>query len=249
MLVIFPVKDRIALLPYFFRYYQSIGATRFICCLFLGKNNPIYPEIEAWKSKVDLEIRDGVLDESVWCGPTEAEAIDRIRDTLSEPWHVLADLDEFYWLPKGTTLQDMVAKLEAGNFHAASCHFIDRFAADGSLVPPGEMLDSTYPLATNLTRITGACFDKTNLMRTTAPLLSGHHGVKEGVPSLAWGECHHFKWMPGILEIVEQRSLNFRNLRLPWAEEGFKTTAKFVNGKLNLADPDLKTWPAPLLGV
>lgn len=249
MLVLFTVKDRIALLPYFIRYYQSIGASRFICCLFTGRRNPIYPEIEAWESKVDLEIRDGVMYESVWCGPTEAEAIDHIRSTLVDRWHVIADLDEFYWLPKGTTLQHMAAKLEAANCEAASCHLIDRIAADGSLVYPGETLDGTYPLACNLTRSIGAAYDKVAVVKPTTPLISGHHGVKEGTRSLAWGEYHHFKWLPGILEIIQQRSIHFRELKIPWAEEGYKTSAKFTNSKLNLNDPALKTWPAPLLGI
>jgi len=248
MLVLFTTKDRIALLPYFFRYYLSIGATRFICCLFQGRNNPHYPEIEAWKGKVDLEIRDGVMEEAVWCGPADAKAVDRIRATLRDPWHVVADLDEFYWTA-GVTLQDMMARLEAGGYAASVCRLVDRFAADGSLVAPGETLDGTYPLATNLTESFGACCFKLNIVRTTLELRSGHHDTQHGAPLLAWGECHHFKWVPGILEILEERVHRLRKLNLPWSEEGIRTKAKFVNGKLNFKDPDLKTWPAPLLGI
>lgn len=248
MLVIFALKDRALLLPYFLKHYQNLGATRFICGLYDGRKNPLYPEVEAWTRKVNLEIRDGASHSDDWCGPHEAAGIDRIRATVSDPWHVIADLDEFYWLPAGTTLQDIVAKLEAGGYDAATAHLIDRIAADGSLVAPGETLDGTYPLATNLTGSVGACIDKAVIVKTTASLLSGHHGLREGT-GLAWGECHHIKWLPGILEILEKRVPHLRRMGLPWSEEGRLICDKFVNGKLNFNDPSIKTWPAPLLGV
>ena len=147
------------------------------------------------------------------------------------------------------TLQDIVAMLEEKGCHASTAHLIDRIAADGSLVFPVETLDETYPLATNITGSIGASIDKAMIVKTTASLLSGHHGVREGTPALAWGECHHFKWMPGVLDVIEERSRHFRGLKLPWAEEGYQTSAKFTNGKLNFNDPTIKTRPAPLLGI
>jgi len=248
MLVVFTAKDRMALLPYFFRYYLSIGATRFLCCLQQGQNNALYETVAAWKTKLDLEIKPTGL-VLPWCGPNEAFEVEHIRAGIKDPWHVIADLDEFYWLPKGTTLQDMVAKLEAGNFKAASCHLIDRIATDGSLVAPGETLDDTYPLAFNLTRAIGACFDKIAIVRTGTPLRSGHHGLADDSPVLAWGEFHHFKWLPGILALLDKRSTDLTRLGLPWAGEGWKVIDKFVDGKLNFNDPDIQTWPAPLLGI
>jgi len=250
MLVVFTAKDRIALLPYFFRYYLSIGATRFLCCLYRGQKNPLYPAIENWRNYLDLKIQStGDFDVEAYCGPSEAAAVERIRATLTDPWHVIADLDEFYWLPPGTTLQNMVVKLEAGKYTAASCHLIDRIAEDGSLAPPGAMLDITYPLAFNLTQAIGACPNKIAIVSARTPLQSGHHNVADGSPTLAWGEFHHFKWLPGIIELLVERSVYFTRLGLPWAAEGWRTAGMFIDGKLDLKNPAIKTWLAPPVGV
>src|SRR5574337_562881 len=126
MLVVFTVKDRIRLLPYFIEYYRYMGASRFVCCLASGTRNPLYQEIEAWKQVIDLEIRPTVDDHpATWCGPAEQGAVEAIRRTLPEPWHIMADLDEFYWLPPGMKLQDMQKMLDEGGYVASTCQ-VDR---------------------------------------------------------------------------------------------------------------------------
>lgn len=233
MLVVFTVKDRIKLLPYFLAYYQKIGATRFLCCLASGTGNPLYPEIEAWKGKVDLEIRPTVDDHpNVWCGPAEQGAIEAIRRTIPEPWHIIADLDEFYWLPPGMKLQDMRKMLEDGGFDASTCHLRDRISDTLRLVDPGPVLDQTYPLVCNITSLVGGCMNKVALVKSSVPIGSGHHGLVERRPTLAWGEYHHFKWLPGVLDLVVERSKNFERLGLSWYAEGLKTAALFQDGKL-----------------
>lgn len=248
MLALVTVKDRIALLPHFFRYYQALGCSRFICALYNGQENPLYEEVCAWKDKFNVEVRPSICcDPSEWCGKLEAEAVEEIRRTLSDQWHVMADLDEFYWLPDGLKVQDIAQKLETGSYTAATTFMIDRIAADGALAAPGPSLDDTYPLACNITQSVGGCPHKIMLVRSTTPLWSGHHYVGDDSRVLHYGECHHFKWMPGILELLMERYESYVKLELPWAVEGPKTLAKFVNGKLNFADPDIRTWPAPSL--
>jgi hypothetical protein len=248
MLVVFTVKDRIKLLPYFFQYYRKMGATRFVCCLADGFDNPLFEEIESWKSVVDLEIRATIsTDPAVWCGPSEQGAVEVIRRNLSEPWHIMADLDEFYWLPPGMSLLDMLDKLTAGGYVASTCHLLDRIAEDGSLADPGQILDTTYPTACDITAKVGGCIDKVALVRTDIPLHSGHHSVDSYAPTLAWGEFHHFKWLPGVLNFLVERSRNFERLGLSWFAEGFKTAELFQNGKLDLTK--VTTSRAPVIEI
>lgn len=250
MLAIVTIKDRIALLPYFLRYYQSVGCSRFIVALYQGTENPLYPAIEEFRSVADLEIRTSVCcPPDQWCGQVEAEAVERIRQTLPDQWHVIADLDEFYWMPEGRKLQEVAQNAQEEGYGAVTTFLADRIAQDGSLTPPGESLCETYPLACNLTESVGGCRHKILLARMSVPLWSGHHFVADKTPVKHYGECQHFKWQPGVLDFLMARYEAYTRLKLPWAIEGPKTVEKFVNGKLNMADPSIRTWPAVRLGI
>jgi hypothetical protein len=251
VLVIFTIKDRAALLPYFLRYYQRMGATRFLCYLFNGAQNPLYPEVEAWKSKVPLIIRASLYGPAEeWTVEEETMVIEADRRLMPPQWHVMADLDEFYLPPCHLDLPQAARELARQGYQAAMTCLTDRIAADGTLPPPGPTLDETYPLACNLTDLLGALCDKVMLVRSDVPLWPGHHTiVNPFTPFRSWGQVHHFKWLPGILSVLRERYACYLKLPKPshYAHESLGATTFFSQDRLDLAR--VRTWPAVPIGI
>lgn len=224
MLVICPIFDRCDLLPYYLQYYSRLGATQFVVALWNGEKNPLYEVIKA-HSGYDISIRTS-LDCPVkdYNGPLESEGLNRIREEFRRPhqWYCLADLDEFCYFG-GRSLDRVVEEATAQGFTAVHGTFYDRVARDGQFPPvqPGKSLDSTFPMACDLTRCLGANFNKVPLSRFNVPVESGHHWTRGNV----WwnqAEVHHFKWSDGLMQRLRERDMYFTAQGLPWSGESAK---------------------------
>ena len=245
MTLLFPVKHDATLLPFFLTYYRRLGITRFVCALCNGRENPVWLQVREWTDQVD--VRFWYCDDAVYCGPLEARALERIRRTLPGPWHVVVDLDEFYWLPDRMTLPELVLRLDRGGYAGAHCSLVDRVAAGGLLVSPGYSLEASYPLACDLTRTLGANCHKVPVVQAGVKLLSGHHRLAGARPCLDIGELHHFKWRLGVESYLRARYKTLLGLRLAWAKESLDGAERCAGGRVRL--DGLRIWIPPALGI
>jgi len=250
MLVIFPVYDRIKLLPYFLRYYESIGATHFVCALFDGKRNPLYPKISAFQRKYKLDVRISVDSRVSEYNPlAEKIGLNIIRKEFSKKfrWYCIADLDEFHYFGGGT-LHDIVQKAEKLKFRAVGGVFVDRIAADGFFPAIHGSLDKTFPLGCDLTHCCESNNRKISLARSTVQIEFGHHEAKCKV---AWGgsETHHFKWHNSVRKAIAHRYKLYSKQNISWAATKLPAQLGIINRGVNLTFPGLHVRKASILGV
>ena len=251
MLVIFPVFNRIALLPYFLRYYVSMGATQFVCALHNGRENPLWDAIQAFAGKFQLEVQTSVVcGVDSYSGSAETPGLNRIRKNFAEQygWYCIADLDEFHFFG-GRTLSEIVREAEDRGFGAVHGQLVDRIAADGSLPDVQGLLDETFPLACDLSRCAGVPCRKIVLARGHVEIAPGHHLAASVRTWHNMAEVHHFKWVNGVREELAARGERYARLNLPWADECLRVLELIQNGGIDLSHPGLKMRTASMLGV
>lgn len=250
MLVLFPVHDRVSLLPYFLRYYTSIGATRFVCALFNGKANPVYAKIASFQTRYPLQICPSFVARVEKYNPfDEKRALNRLRLEFCEKaqWYCIADLDEFHYF-EGKSMLDAVRKAKRHKFQAVGGVLVDRLAANGKFPPIRGSLDKTFPLGSDLTYCCGGNNTKISLAKCQVEIEVGHHcaNVETG-----WGisETHHFKWFKGVRPNLIRRQKYYGQQCIPWAKTMLPNQIAIINGGINLNMPGLRLRTANKLGV
>jgi hypothetical protein len=221
MLVICPVFDRCELLPYYLRYYRTLGATHFVLAVWNGERNPIYEVLKHYDDG-SLSLRTSIeCDVKDYNGPLESTGLNKIVNEFRDRhrWYCLADMDEFCYFG-GRSMDRIVAEAESQGFTAIHGTFHDRFARDGKYppIPVGGSLDATFPMIADVTRCMGANFNKVPLSRSDVPVESGHH---HSSGKIWWNqvEVHHFKWTEGLVGRLRERDMYFTLQRLPWSGE------------------------------
>jgi hypothetical protein len=195
MLMIFPVFDRIKLLPYFLRYYSSQGVTQFVCALYNGERNLLYNQILHFKRCYNLHIRTSLICKIEEFSPQgETLGLNKIREEFAKEfeWYCIADLDEFHFCGSKTFFE-MVQEAEINGFNAIHGVFFDRIAEDGSFPEiQDKPLDETFPLSCNLTFCSGAGCNKIAFAKSNIRIECGHHRAEANVwPNMV--QVHHFK--------------------------------------------------------
>lgn len=250
MLVLFPVHDRVGLLPYFLRYYTSIGATRFVCALFNGKANPVYAKIASFQTRYPLQICPSFVARVEKYNPfDEKRALNRLRLEFCEKaqWYCIADLDEFHYF-EGKSMLDAVRKAKRHKFQAVGGVLVDRLAANGKFPPIRGSLDKTFPLGSDLTYCCGANNGKISLARYDVTIELGHHYT---YVEIGWGisETHHFKWSRGVYRTLALRQKFYSKQGVPWAKTELPVQLSLTRRGVNLAMPNLRLRKADKLGV
>jgi hypothetical protein len=261
MLIIVPINDRIELLPYFLRYYSSLGVTQFVCGLFNGESNPHHAAIKAWSARHPLQIRNSVcadmnIRNSVvagradhYCSDIDGPGLNRIREEFAADhrWYAIADLDEFHSFG-GPTLPEAAAEAERRGCEAVHGVFCDRISADGGFPEINGPLDGTFPLGCNLTARTGHWRDKIVLARSHVPITVGHHTAAAKV----WRNValvHHFKWSRGVDTRVAANYRTTQAKGIGWMLRALPPVLEVIANGVNLSDPLLHVAPAPKLGI
>jgi hypothetical protein len=250
MLVIFPIFNRIQLLPYFLRYYTSVGATQFVCALYHGKRNPLYKKINRYGARYPLAIRTSTNSRLTHYNPfEEMYGLNQVRREFTEQfrWYCIADLDEFHYF--GRRKMTTVARYaEEAGYAAVGGAMVDRIAANGQFPTIHGPLDRRFPLGCDLTASVGANPRKISLARSHIEIALGHH---EASAKTAWGgsETHHFKWHKGVYEILKTRYKYYHRQGLPWTESELPPQIRVIEEGVNLTDPKLHLRTARKLGV
>ena len=252
MLIIFPVLDRIKLLPFFLKYYASMGATQFVCALYNGERNPLYDQILSFASQYNLHLRTSVnCNFDRYSPQREMLGLNKIRMEFAgkSDWYGIADLDEFHFCG-GRTIPETIGEAEARKSNAVHGVFFDRIAAGGGFSEIGAAsLDDTFPLSCNLTFCSGAACNKIAFARSHVRIERGHHHAKTTVWRNAV-EVHHFKWQKGIFEMYEDRYRRFKRLGLPQANRELPAMLKLINRNgINIDNKKLAIKPASKIGI
>jgi hypothetical protein len=225
MTLVCPVFDRINLLPYFIKYYEKIGVTRFIFAV--------------WNAEVDLvsAIKERFVKHSEstsqvyiypsffstkeeYNGVKEHEALCSIISNKIPygEWYMIADMDEFHVFTQ--PIPELIKLADTGQFDAIGGELYDRVSVDEfpKRLDYSKTLDSQFPYVSDITRVVGANDRKVALIRGgTLPGL-GHHAVDE--PTIHNSVLtHHFKWTHGIVNRLHERKKNYTKQGLPWAGE------------------------------
>jgi hypothetical protein len=250
MLIIFPVYSRVKLLPYFLRYYSSIGITHFVCALYDGKNNPLYQQIIKFSTRYNLTVRTSIDSRVKPYNPyNEMHGLNKIRREFRKKydWYCIADLDEFHFF-NGLELIQVRQKAEKLGCVAAGGKFVDRVAENGAFPPIRGPLDETFPLGCDLTFCLGARHQKISMAQSNIEICLGHHNVKAKV---AWGlsETHHFKWHRGMKMTLQQRYKNYSKQGIPWAKRELPLQLRLAQSGINFDEPSLRIRRAQRLGI
>ncbi|MCW5555108.1 MAG: hypothetical protein KIS67_23455 [Verrucomicrobiae bacterium] len=250
MIVIFPVCDRIKLLPYFLRYYSSLGADEFACALYNGRKNPLFEEILSFRTQYNLHI-----DTSVACcfesyrGAHEVKGLNVIRETYASKarWYCIADLDEFHFF-NGKNLMDIASEAEQAGYEAVHGIFFDRIAADGTFPEIQGSLDNTFPMVCDLSRCAGLACRKITMAKGHVQITAGHHSVEANI----WrnvAQVHHFKWSAGVYEMMVDKYRRYKSQGLPWATHQLPRLLELIENGVDLSNPKLNTREAARLGI
>jgi hypothetical protein len=234
------------LLPYFFRYYSSIGATEFACILFYGQKNPAFAELVDYQKQFNLKIYPTASNSLEYDAAIECRTQNEVRLSYASQfsWYCIADLDEFCYFG-GKTLPVIAAEAESLGFEAIHGVYVDRLARDGSFPKINGSLDKAFPFGSNLTKCAGLNHRKVPIAKNHVPIRCGHHGTEANL----WREqakVHNFKWYEGIISIIEEkhrRRLSHGVTRTAALLELIKT------GGVDLSNPKLRVWKAAHLGV
>jgi hypothetical protein len=250
MLVIFSIYNRISLLPYFLRYYSSIGATRFECALYQGEKSRFYDDILKFKSKYDLHVRMSTnCPVHKFRGLSEVPALNAIRKEFASKfsWYCIADLDEFHFF-NGKTLSQVVEEAEEKGYDAIHGVFFDRISADGRFLKVKGRLDKTFPLVCHLTSLAGLRSDKVVLAKSHIEIFSGHHDVLSAKVWRNGAEVHHFKWTEGADEVVSNTLIRIRKQRLPYVPHMGRLWS-MTRHRIDVSDPRLSLRKASPIGI
>jgi hypothetical protein len=250
MMVIFPVFGKANLLPYFLRYYTSIGATRFLCALYQGEKNPLYEQIFSYEANYELKVVASThCARSRFSSIPEAVGLNKIRERFlkSRDWYCMADLDEFHYFG-GASLLEVSREAQRRGYSAVHGRFVDRITKDGSLPPIGGVLDERFPLGCNLTACIGLNCNKIMLARSHVIINPGHHNTR----AKTWQDItqvHHFKWNRGVAEDIDDRYRRYKSQGMSWVERVYPKTCRMVKNGIDLNMPMLNKWPAAKLGI
>lgn len=247
MLVIFGINDRADLLPYFTKYYASIGATHFACIITDGSRNPLYDTIRSYLADYDSSFFQSFRKDG-FSPHAESKVANRIRIEFSTrfQWYCVADLDEFYYF-SGQNFGEVIPEATARGFDAVHGLFVDRLSKDGTFPPICGTLDAAFPLGSNLSQCFGLIHHKIPLAKIHLKIGSGHHKVG----GKCWRrkvEVHHFKWHSGIVDSLQAKYARKLRQHPAWANRVLEMLNAIRGGTLN-DRPRLRLWTASKLGV
>jgi hypothetical protein len=204
-----------SLLPHFFKYYKSLGVTRFIISIhelvpgLLKKAQAIAKQFDSdvkWIPVSERQILTGIE------GNNKEEI--REKHVTSQDWIIPADLDEFIQFP--APISQLIGEMDANGATFIKGDFLDRISEDGRLNPtlPEPSIWEQFPLTCKVSQSLIKCWShKVTLARGDCMLASGHHNVIFPARPHISRRCiiHHFKWRRGLLTALRRRLAVYKN--------------------------------------
>lgn len=230
-------------LPFMLNHYRELGIKSFEINVNLrSQDDPILTEVQRYTSNFGCGISNITVGK--WSEALNLELYNKSRANRPEDWFIIADLDEFQ-IYSGDLLGILNECEKNGYDYIEGC-FIDRIAADGNFpsFSCDRPIEDQFPLGCVFTyRVLGGFPLKIVAAKGHVAVSIGNHSAMNGVGcpiSKCFVQVHHYKWMNGLIDRLQNRANN--------KDAGEKYTAeckKFVkyfydnNGRIDISDPEL----------
>jgi hypothetical protein len=235
------VGGRVTTLRPMLQHYMQLGVKSFLVNVHLRhQDDPVLEEVRSITHEMDIPIA------SITVGKWQdviRELYTRSRSAHPNDWHILADQDELHEYP--AELSDITRMCDQRGYDFVRGCFVDRLAADGSL-PPIHCSDSLFgqfPIGAFLSYpLAGASPRKIVLSRAHVEIVKGQHQARSGIgcPNHeAFVQVHHFKWVAGLMESLQERIVVLNTGRHRHFVESERIVRHLVqhSGRIDLADP------------
>jgi hypothetical protein len=231
----------VEVLPHMLEHYRAQGVESFLVNAHVSsENDPVLDRIR----QITSEFGCGI--ESIALGPWRQEVnpsiYERTRAVFPNDWFVLADQDELQLYPGD--LRSILEECDAKGFDYVEGGFIDRIASDGGFAPVlrNRSIWEQFPLGGYIsTPILDANPNKIVAAKGHVKLVPGQHAALSGRGCPAeecYVEVHHFKWVAGIVERLEQRVAFYKEQHDPlWQESAkFLDYVRAHDGRIDITD-------------
>jgi hypothetical protein len=196
-------------LPHMLAHYRGLGIESFFVHVHArGDDDPVLEEAARAVGAFGCEMASTTTGE--WRHDTNRELYRKARESRPDDWFVIADQDELQEYPR--ELPAIVRECEAAGYEYIEGCFVDRVARDGSFPPvaPHESIWRQFPLAGMVSAsLLEANPNKVVAAKGKVELGAGQHYAFSGRGCPAeelYIPVHHFKWVAGVLERLEQRA-------------------------------------------
>lgn len=205
------------LLGHVLNHYTAQGVDKFV---FAVSCKDAWNEIKAASKTHNIELHE---ETRPWWVNTDSDFKNEIRQTLSpDDWIVPADLDEFHFHRKFTSLKSLAES--AQEYDGVCSVLIDRITEDGSIpseILPDVPLTLQFPRRSTISRDTiKCCVSKVCLLRQHIPIVSGHHYLPteyKRFPTNA--TTFHYKWFGNVREKEVAKMNEYLKRNEPWHVE------------------------------
>ncbi len=231
----------VEVLPHMLEHYRAQGVESFLVNAHVSNTGD--PALDRIR-QITAEFGCGI--ESITHGPWRQEVnpaiYERTRAAFPDDWFILADQDEMQRYPGD--LRSVLEECDAKGFDYVEGGFIDRLASDGGFAPvlPNGSIWEQFPLGGYIsTPILDANPNKIVAAKGHVKLVSGQHAAASGrgcPVEECYVEVHHFKWVAGIIQRLEQRAAFYREQRDPlWRESAkFLDYVRANGGRIDITD-------------
>jgi len=235
------VGGYVDVLPHMLAHYRALGVESFFVHVHArSDDDPVLAQVE----EITREFGCGIASVTVgeWLHSTNRELYNRTLQSKPDDWFLIADQDELQMYPDD--LKSLLGDCDAAGYEYVEGCFLDRVAADGSFpaVLPNGSIWRQYPLAGFISAsVLQANPNKIVAAKGSVALGPGQHYALSGrglPPAELYVPVHHFKWVEGILERLEQRA-EFRRKRGDryWEEsQRFIDYCRAHDGRLDVRD-------------
>lgn len=243
-------------LPHMLEHYRELG----VCSIFLNvqvncPDDPLLATVEEIAARYRCRI--ALVAHGDW-QDLLARMYALARESKPNDWFILADQDELQLYPDD--LSEVIKYCEQRGHDYIRGVVIDRISADGGFpeLEDEEKIWQQFPLGGLITYvILGAQIRKVVAAKGGIPLVQGQHFALKG-RGCPVRDClvqvHHFKWIKGLIQRLEERVEQFKKGGRPhWVEsQRFVSYYYSHGGRIQLDDPrllicecdrDYKYWP------
>jgi hypothetical protein len=209
------VGGYVGVLPHMLAHYRDLGVESFLVHVqAIRRDDPVLEQVEEITRDFGCGIASITIGE--WLHNTNRELYRQALASKPDDWFLIADQDELQVYPQD--LGSILAQCDEHGYDYIEGCFLDRFAADGSFpaVRREESIWRQFPLAGYVSApVLEANPNKIVAAKGRVQMGPGQHFALTG-QGCSTGDLyipvHHFKWVEGILERLEQRA-EFRRKR------------------------------------
>jgi hypothetical protein len=231
------------LLPHMLEHYKGMGVDSMSIHIHSETcNDPLISEIKKIAQSFGASIAS--LSVVPWAQGLNPLLYRMSMQEYPDDWFITADEDEFQVYPQD--VREIIRLCEEQHYDYVEGFLLDRLAEDGTLRPvvAGRSIWEQFSLGACLTgNLLGAVANKVVLSKGHVRIGGGHHHARSGVgcpPRSIYVPVHHFKWIDGLIERLNDRICTYKRLDDKLWLESEKFVSYYTrHNRIALEDKDL----------